>query len=177
MRNISRHLVSRTNRKTGRKRQVSHLVFAVRREQETNEHLLKIHRKGKQHNECDFWHPGILQGTLRLRHGRDRVHGKGACGKAAAVMPGRRHHLPVDEAERGERYQDPTRRTHPVSGETWMIISMDTAHGVTQTLVTNQAQSSGRRFSCKEQTLLLSRILLCYVLVRNYRLHCSARQF
>lgn len=163
MRNISIHFVSRTNWKTGRKRQVLHLVFAFRREQETNEHLFKIHWRRTQHNECDSWHPGILQGTLRLRHGRHRVHGKGACGKTAAIMPGRRHHLPVDEAEGGEWYQDPARRTHQVSGETWMIISMDTVHGVTETLGMNQAHSSGRRFSCKDQTLLLSRILLCYV--------------
>ena len=101
MRSISRHFLSKTNWKTGRKRQVSYLVFVVRREQETNENLLKIHWRRTQH-ECDFRYPGILQGTLRLRHGRDRVHGKGACGKATAVMPGRRHHLHVDEAEGGE---------------------------------------------------------------------------
>jgi FlaA1/EpsC-like NDP-sugar epimerase len=48
MRNISRHFVSRRNRNTGRRRQVSHLVFTVRREQETNEHLLKS--TGKENN-------------------------------------------------------------------------------------------------------------------------------
>jgi len=54
MRDISRHFVPRTNWKTGRKRQVLQLVFAVRREQETNEHLFKIHWRRTQNDECDF---------------------------------------------------------------------------------------------------------------------------